>query len=211
VKPRAGEIAARLSVKRTEKAHAKGKARSGKNGVELRKLELTPAEAEARKTRLKNLIVLGKERSYLTYAEINDHLPDDILDAEQIEGIISMINDMGIQVYDEAPDAETLLLSEAAPTTTADDVDEEAAEAAAFTLDSEFGRTTDPVRIYMRKMGTVELLTREGEIEIAKRIEEGLKHMIMAISACPMTIAQILELATRISATSSRSTTLSMG
>ena len=198
VKPRAGEIAARLSVKRTEKAHAKGKARSGKNGVELRKLELTPAEAEARKTRLKNLIVLGKERSYLTYAEINDHLPDDILDAEQIEGIISMINDMGIQVYDEAPDAETLLLSEAAPTTTADDVDEEAAEAAAFTLDSEFGRTTDPVRIYMRKMGTVELLTREGEIEIAKRIEEGLKHMIMAISACPMTIAQILELATRI-------------
>ena len=133
-KPSAGEIAARLSAKRTEKALAEGKARSGKNGgVELRKVELTPAEAEARKTRLKNLIVLGKERSYLTYAEINDHLPDDILDAEQIEGIISMINDMGIQVYDEAPDAETLLMSEAAPTTAADDVDEEAAEAAAST------------------------------------------------------------------------------
>ena len=132
--------------------------RSGKNGsVELRKLELSPAEAEARKTRLKNLIVLGKERSYLTYAEINDHLPDDILDAEQIEGIISMINDMGIQVYDEAPDAETLLMSEAAPTAAADDVDEEAAEAAASTLDSEFGRTTDPVRMYMREMGSVEL------------------------------------------------------
>ena len=108
----------------------RGKARSGKKGVELRKVELTPAEAEARKTRLKNLIVLGKERRYLTYAEINDHLPDDILDAEQIEGIISMINDMGIQVYDEAPDAETLLMSEAAPTAAADDVDEEAAEAA---------------------------------------------------------------------------------
>jgi RNA polymerase primary sigma factor len=198
-KPSPGEIAARLSAKRTEKALAEGKARSGKNGgVELRKVELTPAEAEARKTRLKNLIVLGKERSYLTYAEINDHLPDDILDAEQIEGIISMINDMGIQVYDEAPDAETLLMSEAAPTTAADDVDEEAAEAAASTLDSEFGRTTDPVRMYMREMGSVELLTREGEIEIAKRIEEGLKHMIMAISACPMTVAQILELAAKI-------------
>src|SRR3989440_4758954 len=199
VKPSPGEIAARLSAKRTEKALAEGKVRSGKNGsVELRKLELSPAEAEARKTRLKNLIVLGKERSYLTYAEINDHLPDDILDAEQIEGIISMINDMGIQVYDEAPDAETLLMSEAAPTAAADDVDEEAAEAAASTLDSEFGRTTDPVRMYMREMGSVELLTREGEIEIAKRIEEGLKHMIMAISACPMTVAQILELAAKI-------------
>ena len=197
-KPSAGEIAAKLSVQRTEKALAEGKAKSGKNGVELRKLELTPAEAEARKTRLKNLIVLGRERSYLTYAEINDHLPDDILDAEQIEGIISMINDMGIQVYDEAPDAETLLMSEAAPTTAADDVDEEAAEAAAFTLDSEFGLTTNPVRMYMREMGSVDLLTREGEIEIAKRIEEGLKYMIMAISACPMTVAQILELAAKI-------------
>ena len=198
-KPSPGEIAARLSAKRTEKALAEGKVRSGKNGsVELRKLELSPAEAEARKTRLKNLIVLGKERSYLTYAEINDHLPDDILDAEQIEGIISMINDMGIQVYDEAPDAETLLMSEAAPTAAADDVDEEAAEAAASTLDSEFGRTTDPVRMYMREMGSVELLTREGEIEIAKRIEDGLKHMIQAISACPTTIAEILDLAGKV-------------
>ena len=199
VKSSAGEIAAKLSVKRTEKALAEGKAKSGKNGgVELRKVELTPTASEARKTRLKNLIVLGKERSYLTYAEINDHLPDDILDAEQIEGIISMINDMGIQVYDEAPDAETLLMSEAAPTAAAGAVDEEAVEAAASTLDSEFGRTTDPVRMYLREMGSVELLTREGEIEIAKRIEDGLKYMIMAISACPMTVAQILELATKI-------------
>ncbi len=164
VKPSAGEIATRLSAKRTEKALAKGKARCGKNGVELRKLELTPAEAEARKTRLMKLIVLGKERSYLTYAEINDHLPDDILGAEQIEGIISMINDMGIQVYDEAPDAETLLMQETAPTAAVDDVDEEAVEAVASTLDSEFGRTTDPVRMYMRQMGSVKLLTREGEI-----------------------------------------------
>ena len=199
VKLNTDEMAARHSSKRTERALVKRKARGARNGgVELRKVELTPAEAEARKTRLKNLIVLGKERSYLTYAEINDHLPDDILDAEQIEGIISMINDMGIQVFDEAPDAETLLMSEAAPTTAADDVDEEAAEAAASTLDSEFGRTTDPVRLYMRQMASVELLTREREIAIAKRIEEGLKHMIMAVSACPMTVAQILEQASKI-------------
>jgi RNA polymerase primary sigma factor len=199
VKPDADEMAARLSAKSAERAIVKRKVRRGKNGgVESRKVELTLAEAEARKTRLKNLIVLGKERSYLTYAEINDHLTDDILDAEQIEGIVSMINNMGIQVYDEAPDAETLLMSEAAPTPAADDVDEEAAEAAASTLDSEFGRTTDPVRLYMRQMGSVELLTREGEIGIAKRIEEGLKHMVMAISACPMTVAQILELASKI-------------
>ena len=154
-------------------------------------------DAEARRTRLKNLIVLGKERGFLTYAEVNDHLPDDMLDAEQIEGVISMINDMGIQVYDEAPDAETLLMSESTPTTPDEDVAEEA-EAAVSTLDSEFGRTTDPVRMYMREMGSVELLTREGEIEIAKRIEDGLKHMIQAISACPTTIAEIIHCAERI-------------
>ena len=173
--------------------------KKGKNGrhAEIAPRELTPADVEARKRRLKTLIVLGKERGFLTYAEINDHLPDDILDAEQIEGVISMIGDMGIQVYDEAPDADTLLMSETPATVPAEDVEEEA-EAAASTLDSEFGRTTDPVRMYMREMGSVELLTREGEIEIAKRIEEGLKHMIMAISACPMTVAQILDLADKI-------------
>ena len=164
---------------------------------EFERRELSPADAEARRTRLKNLIVLGKERGYLTYAEINDHLPDEMLDAEQIENIISMINDMGIQVYDEAPDAETLLMSDAAPAVTDEDAVEEA-EAALSTVDSEFGRTTDPVRMYMREMGSVELLTREGEIEIAKRIEDGLKHMIQAISACPTTIAEMLALAERI-------------
>ncbi|HMA30509.1 MAG TPA: RNA polymerase sigma factor RpoD, partial [Casimicrobiaceae bacterium] len=194
-KPSVGEIAARIAGKRAEDAaHKKG--RNSKQ-AEATPRELTPADVEARKRRLKTLIVLGKERGYLTYAEINDHLPDDILDAEQIEGIISMIGDMGIQVYDEAPDAETLLMSETTPTVPAEDVEEEA-EAAASTLDSEFGRTTDPVRMYMREMGSVELLTREGEIEIAKRIEEGLKHMILAISACPMTVTQILELADKI-------------
>ncbi len=194
-KPTPSEIAARIAGKRAEDA-ANKKGRNGKH-AEIAPRVLTPADVEARKRRLKNLIVLGKERGFLTFAEINDHLPDDVLDAEQIEGIISMIGDMGIQVYDEAPDAETLLMSDAAPTAPAEDV-EEAAEAAVSTLDSEFGRTTDPVRMYMREMGSVELLTREGEIEIAKRIEEGLKHMIMAISACPMTVAQILELATKI-------------
>jgi RNA polymerase primary sigma factor len=161
------------------------------------KTQAAPQDIEARRMRLKNLIVQGKERGYLTYAEINDHLPDDMLDAEQIEGIISMINDMGISVYDEAPDAETLLMSETTPTVTDEDVVEEA-EAALSTVDSEFGRTTDPVRMYMREMGSVELLTREGEIEIAKRIEDGLKHMIQAISACPTTIAGILDLATKV-------------
>jgi RNA polymerase primary sigma factor len=159
--------------------------------------ELTPVEAEARRTQLKNLIILGKERGFLTYAEINDHLPDEVLDAEQIEGVISMINDMGIQVYDEAPDAETLLMQEAAPAVADEDVVAEA-EQALTTVDSEFGRTTDPVRMYMREMGSVELLTREGEIEIAKRIEEGLRHMVQAISSCPITIQQILDMATKI-------------
>ena len=159
----------------------------------------SPTDDETRKTRLKTLIKLGKERGFLTYAEVNDHLPDDVVDAEQIESIISTFNDMGIQVYDEAPDAETMLMSDKAPSVTADDSDvEEQAEQALSTVDSEFGRTTDPVRMYMREMGSVELLTREGEIEIAKRIEDGLKHMIQAISACPTTIAELVDCADKI-------------
>ncbi|MCC6473074.1 MAG: RNA polymerase sigma factor RpoD [Burkholderiales bacterium] len=164
----------------------------------LSRADMKPEDAEARRTRLKNLIKLGKERSYLTYAEINDHLPDDMVDAEQIESIISTFNDMGIQVYDEAPDAETLLISETATAVVPDEDAEEEAEAALSTVDPEFGRTTDPVRMYMREMGSVELLTREGEIEIAKRIEDGLKHMIQAISACPTTVQEILALASRV-------------
>ena len=196
-----------LLKERLARAHAKlgGKTRSTRGLTakekalvkEFERRELSPADAEARRTRLKNLVVLGKERSYLTYAEINDHLPDDMLDAEQIENVIGMINDMGIQVYDEAPDAETLLMSDTS-SPVADEEAVEEAEAALSTVDSEFGRTTDPVRMYMREMGSVELLTREGEIEIAKRIEDGLRHMIQAISACPTTIADILALAERI-------------
>ncbi|NTV69934.1 MAG: RNA polymerase sigma factor RpoD [Azonexaceae bacterium] len=157
-----------------------------------------PLDAEARKTRLKTLIKLGKERGYLTYAEINDHLPDDVVDAESIEAIISTFSEMSIQVFDEAPAAEDLLMSDTAAVAADDEEVEAQAEQALSTVDSEFGRTTDPVRMYMREMGTVELLTREGEIEIAKRIEEGLKHMIQAISACPTTITDILDMAAKV-------------
>ena len=160
----------------------------------------TPLDAEVRRTRLKTLITLGKERGYLTYAEISDHLPDDVADAEQIEGIIATFNNMGIQVYDEAPAAEDLLMSDSVATNVDEYVAEEEAEQALSSVDSEFGRTTDPVRMYMREMGTVELLTREGEIEIAKRIEDGLKHMVQAISACPTTIAEMLGIVDRIAA-----------
>ncbi|WP_371413222.1 RNA polymerase sigma factor RpoD [Dechloromonas sp. HYN0024] len=157
-----------------------------------------PLDAEARKMRLKALIKLGKERGYLTYAEINDHLPDDVVDAESIEAIISTFSEMSIQVFDEAPAAEDLLMSDTAAVAADDEEVEAQAEQALSTVDSEFGRTTDPVRMYMREMGTVELLTREGEIEIAKRIEEGLKHMIQAISACPTTITDILDMAAKV-------------
>ncbi|MCG2576353.1 RNA polymerase sigma factor RpoD [Dechloromonas sp. XY25] len=157
-----------------------------------------PLDAEARKMRLKALIKLGKERGYLTYAEINDHLPDDVVDAESIEAIISTFSEMSIQVFDEAPAAEDLLMSDNAVAAADDEEVEAQAEQALSTVDSEFGRTTDPVRMYMREMGSVELLTREGEIEIAKRIEEGLKHMIQAISACPTTIVDILDMAAKV-------------
>jgi RNA polymerase primary sigma factor len=158
----------------------------------------TPEDLETKRNKLKALIKLGKDRGYLTYGEVNDHLPDNMVDAEAIEAIISTFNDMGIAVYDQAPDAEQLLMSDAAPLGGGDDDAEEEAEAALSTVDSEFGRTTDPVRMYMREMGQVELLTREGEIEIAKRIEEGQKYMILAISACPTTINEVLSYADRI-------------
>lgn len=139
-------------------------------------------------SRLKELISRGREQGYLTYAEVNDHLPEDISDPEQVEDIIRMINDMGINVFESAPDADALLLAEA-------DTDEAAAEEAAAALaavETDIGRTTDPVRMYMREMGTVELLTREGEIEIAKRIEEGIREVMGAISHFPGTVDSIL-------------------
>jgi RNA polymerase primary sigma factor len=151
-----------------------------------------------RRVRLKTLIKLGKTRGYLTHGEISDHLPDKLVDAETLEVVINMLNDMGVAVYEQAPDAETLLLNNTGATVATEEEAEEEAEAALSTVDSEFGRTTDPVRMYMREMGTVELLTREGEIEIAKRIEGGLMRMMEAISESPATIAEIMRLAEEI-------------
>ncbi|PKO57514.1 MAG: RNA polymerase sigma factor RpoD, partial [Betaproteobacteria bacterium HGW-Betaproteobacteria-19] len=191
---------AREKAKDARKDGPKGRAsKASKAALVVESPEIAPLDAEVRRTRLKTLITLGKERGYLTYAEISDHLPDDVADAEQIEGIIATFNNMGIQVYDAAPAAEDLLMSDNVATTVDEDVAEEEAEQALSTVDSEFGRTTDPVRMYMREMGTVELLTREGEIEIAKRIEDGLKHMVLAISACPTTVAEMLAIADKVS------------
>ncbi|CAN1507024.1 RNA polymerase sigma factor RpoD [Burkholderiaceae bacterium] len=156
---------------------------------------LSEEDLAKRRSRLKTLIKLGKTRGYLTHGEISDHLPDKLVDAETLEVVNTMLNDMGVQVYEQTPDAETLLITNTGPTVASEEEAEEEAEAALSTVDSEFGRTTDPVRMYMREMGTVELLTREGEIEIAKRIEGGLMAMMEAISASPATIAEILRMA----------------
>ncbi|MDP1692289.1 MAG: RNA polymerase sigma factor RpoD [Burkholderiaceae bacterium] len=166
----------------------------------LDETQLTEEEVAKRRQELKTLIKMGKTRGFLTHQEINDHLPEKLVDAEILEAIVSMLNDMGIAVYEQAPDAATLLIAGGTTTTATEEEAEEAAEAALSTVDSEFGRTTDPVRMYMREMGTVELLTREGEIEIAKRIEGGLQFMMQAISASPTTIAEILALAAKIRA-----------
>ena len=140
---------------------------------------LTEEEVAKRRQELKTLIKMGKTRGFLTHQEINDHLPEKLVDPEILEAIVSMLNDMGIAVYEQAPDAATLLIAGGGTTTATEEEAEEAAEAALSTVDSEFGRTTDPVRMYMREMGTFELLTREGEIEIAKRIEGGLQAMML--------------------------------
>ncbi len=167
------------------KEAGRSKKRGAKAGSEKIASALPPTTPEDRQSQLQLLIARGKEQSFLTYAEVNDHLPSEIVDPEQIEDIVQMINDMGIPVYEKAPDAEALLLRE---TVVADDeAAEEAAAALATTVDAEFGRTTDPVRMYMREMGTVELLTREGEISIAKRIEQGLEAVRRALSAYPPT------------------------
>jgi len=152
--------------------------------------EEPPKETPSQQSQLKLLIARGKEQGYLTYAEVNDHLPPDIVDPDQVEDIISMINDMGIQVFEVAPEADALLMNENEAT------DEDAADEAAAVLasvESELGRTTDPVRMYMREMGTVELLTREGEIVIAKRIEEGIRQVLASIAEYPETVSSLLD------------------
>ncbi|WBS04761.1 RNA polymerase sigma factor RpoD [Pseudoduganella sp. SL102] len=198
--PENDEVAALNAVERAElKAASKARERKAKGldpfGGEA---GMSGEDLEKRRQQFKNLINMGKDRGFLTYAEINDQLPENIVDPEAIEGIIATFNDMGIAVYERAPDAEALLLSDNVPTATSDDEVEAAAATALSTVDSDFGRTTDPVRMYMREMGAVALLTREGEIEIAKRIEEGLRDMIQAISACPTTINEIVDLAAKI-------------
>ncbi|EOB9648214.1 RNA polymerase sigma factor region1.1 domain-containing protein, partial [Escherichia coli] len=160
-------------------------------------------------SQLKLLVQRGKEQGYLTYAEVNDHLPEDIVDSDQIEDIIQMINDMGIQVMEEAPDADDLLLAE-----TSNNTDEDAEEAAAQVLssvESEIGRTTDPVRMYMREMGTVELLTREGEIDIAKRIEDGINQVQCSVAEYPEAITYLLEQYDRVEAEQARLSDLITG
>jgi RNA polymerase primary sigma factor len=202
--PENDEVAALNAVERAElKAVSKARERKAKGGA-ADLLGVDPKSSaedlERRRNQIKNLINMGKERGFLTYAEINDQLPENIVDPEAIEGIIATFNDMGIAIYERAPDAESLLLTDSVATVTSDDEVEAAAATALSTVDSDFGRTTDPVRMYMREMGAVALLTREGEIEIAKRIEGGLKDMIQAISACPTTISEIVALARKIEA-----------
>jgi len=200
--PENDEVAALNAVERAElKAVSKAKerkAKGGLSGVLAGDSKTSEADMERRRNQIKNLINMGKERGFLTHAEINDQLPENIIDPEAIEGIIATFNDMGIAVYERAPDADMMLLTDNVPTATSDDEVEAAAATALSTVDSDFGRTTDPVRMYMREMGAVALLTREGEIEIAKRIEGGLKDMVQAISACPTTIAEIIALSHKI-------------
>ena len=166
-------------------------------------------DQETQRSQLKKLIIQGKEQGFLTYRDINDHLPEDVHDADQIEAVINMINDMGIEVYDQAPDPETLLLkNEPVAAEDEEEVAEEAEQVLASAVDGEFGRTTDPVRMYMREMGTVELLTREGEIELAKRIEDGIRQSIEAIATCPATIREVLNMMDMVEADQMRLTDL---
>ncbi len=163
---------------------------------------------QEQQSKIKVLIAKGKEQGFLTYAEVNDHLPEGIVDPEQIEDIVSMINDMGIVVHEHAPDADSLLLTDNAAT---DDEAAEEAAAALASVDSEFGRTTDPVRMYMREMGTVNLLTREGEIKIAKRIEDGLSQVLYALAHYPETIVTLLAIYDKVEAGEARLTDVISG
>ncbi|MEO7150249.1 MAG: RNA polymerase sigma factor region1.1 domain-containing protein, partial [Burkholderiaceae bacterium] len=198
--PEAAQAETKAKVKPLRMKVPKSKERALIREFGLDVTTLTEEEATKRRTELKTLVKMGKLRGFLTQQEINDHLPEKLVDVEVMEAIVKMLNDMGIAVYEQAPDAATLLVAGGGATTATDEEAEEAAEAALSTVDSEFGRTTDPVRMYMREMGTVELLTREGEIEIAKRIEAGLQAMMLAISASPAIMAEILTYGDKIAA-----------
>jgi RNA polymerase primary sigma factor len=164
-------------------------------------------DQEAQRSQLRKLIIRGKEQGFLTYREINDHLPEEVHDTDQIAAVVNMINDMGIDVFDQPPDPDTLLLkNESSASNEGETATEEAEQVLASAVESEFGRTTDPVRMYMREMGTVELLTREGEIILAKRIEDGVRQTIRAIAACPATVADVVSMMDRIEAEQMRLT-----
>ena len=178
--------------------------------MSARSVRKTPMD-QNQQSRIRELIVKGKEQGYLTYAEVNDHLPDGMVDTDQVEEIIATINDMGITVHEAAPDADTLILSDSSNNVSTDEDAADEAAAALAAVDGEFGRTTDPVRMYMREMGTVELLTREGEIEIAKRIEEGLGQVLTALSAYPGTVQSILDRYTKVAAEEARMNDLLVG
>jgi RNA polymerase primary sigma factor len=206
-KPEHDEVAELNAVERAEIKAASRRQSAGKDasakgipaGVVASESGLSEEEIEARRQKITALVKIGKERGYVTHAEINDHLPDDTIDQEVIDGLIGTLGDMGIAVYEQAPDAEMLLLTDNVAAAPSDDDDAETAVATALSAaDADFGRTTDPVRMYMREMASVPLLTREGEISIAKRIEGGLKDMMQAISACPTTIAEILAQVERV-------------
>ncbi len=179
----------------------------GSRNSRIREAGVNLDENQQQSSSIKQLIAKGKEQGFLTYAEVNDHLPSGIVDPEQIEDIVGMINDMGINVHEQAPDTDSLVLTDSAATD--DDVEE--AAAALATVDSEFGRTTDPVRMYMREMGIVNLLTREGEIKIAKRIEEGLRQVLLAIGHYPSTIEKLLAFYDRVKSEELRLTDLIVG
>jgi RNA polymerase primary sigma factor len=171
--------------------------------------EIDFMDTQAQQLELKRLIIKGKEQGFLTFREINDHLPGDMNDTDQIETVVNMINDMGIEVFDKAPDPDSLLLKTANPDD--EEVVEEAEAVLTTAVESEFGRTTDPVRMYMREMGTVDLLSRQDEIDIAKRIEDGIRQSVAAIALSPIVIAQLLELADKVDAGSMKLTDLLIG
>ena len=188
--PEASDLEAKAKPLRMKVPKSKQRALIREFGLDV--TTLTEEEAEKRRSELKALVTMGKTRGFLTQQEINDHLPEKLVDAEVLEAIVKMLNDMGIAVYEQAPDAATLLVAGGGGTTATEEEAEEAAESALSTVDSEFGRTTDPVRMYMREMGSFELLTREGEIEIAKRIEGGRQATMLAVSALPSIMAEVL-------------------
>jgi len=165
-------------------------------------------DQETQRLQLKKLILKGKEQGFLTYRDINDHLPEGVNDTDQIEAVINMINDVGIEVYDQPPDPDTLLLKTEVAAPEDEEVAEEAEQVLVSAVENEFGRTTDPVRMYMREMGTVELLTREGEINLAKRIEDGIRQSTEATATCPATISEVLRMMDMVEADQMRLTDL---